>query len=87
MVLYNLEYITKNRVVYNCKILCLNRDCLQNEITDISSIVGGLKVVSIQEINNDIHRISKTIREKMIFQSTTGKSSKHKTGRPRKYII
>ena len=87
MILYNVEYITKDKVVYNCKILCIDRNCLQDEIKDISNIVGGLNVLSVHEINNNVHRISKTIRKKIVLQSTGVNYAKKKIGRPRKYIL
>jgi len=85
MILFNLEYMTENDTTYNCKILCRDRNCIQDEIKEISNIVGKVKVLSVHQIGN-VHRISKTIKEDLV-KSLNMDSPKKKIGRPKKYII
>jgi hypothetical protein len=86
VVLYNVEYITKNHITYNCKVLCESRECLQKEIRDISSSLGEITILGIHQVT-EVHRISSNVMMKVLKQSTSGGNSKKKIGRPRKYII
>ena len=85
MILFNVEYMTDNETTFNCKILCMDRSCIQNEIKEISNIVGKIKVLSIHQVSV-VHRISKTIKEDLI-KSLNIDTPKKRIGRPKKYII
>ncbi len=83
MYLYHIEYsIQSTRQMFTCKAIGQNQD---DVIKDIESQVGKITVTEIY-YQTEVHRITRSIREKIIEQSLLKKHIK-RTGRPRKYEI
>ena len=83
MYLYHVEYqILKNQQTFTCKVV---GDSEKDVVNDIESQVGKITVNEFY-YQTEVHRISRSIRERIIEQSLM-KHQQGKTGRPRKYEV
>jgi hypothetical protein len=84
MRLYSVEYqINRTGQVFTCKSVGVNE---QDIVNDISSVVGGITVLSIHYVS-EVHRISDQIRKQIVEHSINKNTTVKKIGRPRKYEI
>jgi hypothetical protein len=83
MYLYHIEYmIQSNGQTFTCKII---GESEKEIVKDIESQVGKIEVYELY-FQTEIHRITRSIREKIIEQSLIKKQVKRE-GRPRKFEI
>jgi hypothetical protein len=82
MYLYHIEYSTSTQQTFTCKVIGENE---KEIIKDIESQVGKIEVYELY-FQTEIHRITRSIREKIIEQSLVNDQTK-KIGRKRKYIL
>jgi uncharacterized membrane protein YjjP (DUF1212 family) len=81
MNLYHIEYSIISR---GQKIICHSVGVDQNDvIKDIVSVVGAITIMNLYKVT-EVHRISGSIREQIVQNSTRTKTTK-KIGRPRKH--
>jgi len=79
MNLFHLEYETKTGMEFICNVV---GDTETEVIQDIVSQVGTIKVLSLSRLN-EIHRITTTVRRRIIDHSQRKEPQRTK-GRPRK---
>jgi len=84
MVLFNVEYeLVTNMMVFSCRGIGTDENDIVN---DLVSQVGQVRVLSIHRVS-EVHRITRTIRQKLIENYLMKDTPKTKIGRPRKLDI
>ena len=83
MYLYHIEYsIQSTRQTFTCKVVGKSED---DVINDIEGQVGKIEINDLH-YQTEIHRVTRSIREKIIEQSLLKQHIK-RSGRPKKYEV
>ncbi|KAF0158469.1 MAG: hypothetical protein FD159_1086 [Syntrophaceae bacterium] len=84
MVLFSVEYeVLQSGITFICKVIGTDE---QDVVKDLILQVGQIRIVSIYRVS-DIHRISGTIRKRIIENYLMKDEQRSRVGRPRKYDL